>query len=185
MAPRPRRCARGTVRSALTARDMVKIGGLWLNGVCSTVGVFSTPATSPRSPPISPELDGKIRGYAHLWWVTPLGTHGSYSASGQQPCYGDRPAVANAVANVLPNADVVDLAAYNAKVKPPLIGRCRSRTPVRLSGLGPRLFGLSVASKTDLGPRSDVPEQLDPRISSGDDHSSSSRQLVCIRHRST
>jgi hypothetical protein len=31
--------------------------------------------------------------------------------------YWDRPAVANAVANVLPNADVVDLAAYEAKGK--------------------------------------------------------------------
>jgi CubicO group peptidase (beta-lactamase class C family) len=30
-----------------------------------------------------PELEGKIRGYGCLWWVTPLATHGAYSARGR------------------------------------------------------------------------------------------------------
>jgi hypothetical protein len=57
--------------------------------------------------------------------------------------------------------------------------------PVRAKRLRAALIGLSVASKTDWGARTDVAEQLDPDISSGDDHSSSSKHLVCTPHRST
>ena len=30
-----------------------------------------------------PELEGKIRGYGYLWWVSPPATHDAYSASGR------------------------------------------------------------------------------------------------------
>ena len=30
-----------------------------------------------------PELEGKIRGYGYLWWITPLAEHGAYSAQGR------------------------------------------------------------------------------------------------------
>jgi CubicO group peptidase (beta-lactamase class C family) len=30
-----------------------------------------------------PELEGKIRGYGYLWWITPLVTHRAYSAQGR------------------------------------------------------------------------------------------------------
>ena len=30
-----------------------------------------------------PELEGKIRGYGYLWWITPLARHGAYSAQGR------------------------------------------------------------------------------------------------------
>lgn len=47
------------------------------------------------------------------------------------------------------------------------------------------LWSLS-RQRNGLGPSLGMwPEQLDPRISSGDDHSSSSKHLVCTPHRST
>ena len=51
---------------------------------CGTADASSTATTSPRPPPNQvPELEGKIRGYGFLWWITPLATHDAYSASGR------------------------------------------------------------------------------------------------------
>jgi CubicO group peptidase (beta-lactamase class C family) len=68
---------------ALTARDMSKIGELWLNGgVWHDRRILDANYIAQASTNQVPELKGKIRGYGYLWWHTPLATHGSYSASG-------------------------------------------------------------------------------------------------------
>lgn len=69
---------------ALTARDMIKIGGLWLNdGVWHGRRILDANYIAQASTNQVPELEGKIRGYGYLWWHTPLATHGAYSASGR------------------------------------------------------------------------------------------------------
>jgi CubicO group peptidase (beta-lactamase class C family) len=69
---------------ALTARDMIKIGELWLNGgVWHGRRILDPDYITQASTNQVPELEGKIRGYGYLWWVTPLATHSSYSASGR------------------------------------------------------------------------------------------------------
>jgi CubicO group peptidase (beta-lactamase class C family) len=69
---------------ALTARDMIKIGELWLNGgFWHGRRILDTDYITEASTNQVPELEGKIRGYGYLWWVTPLARHGAYSASGR------------------------------------------------------------------------------------------------------
>jgi CubicO group peptidase (beta-lactamase class C family) len=69
---------------ALTARDMIKIGELWLNGgVWHGRRILDADYITQASSNQVPQLEGKIRGYGYLWWVTSLATHGSYSASGR------------------------------------------------------------------------------------------------------
>ena len=69
---------------ALTARDMIKIGELWLNGgVWHGRRILDADYITQASTNQVPELEGKIRGYGYLWWVTPLATHDAYSASGR------------------------------------------------------------------------------------------------------
>jgi CubicO group peptidase (beta-lactamase class C family) len=80
----PDRVHAGSYGLALTARDMVKIGELWLNGgVWHGRRILDADYITQASTNQVPELEGKIRGYGYLWWVTPLATHGSYSASGR------------------------------------------------------------------------------------------------------
>jgi CubicO group peptidase (beta-lactamase class C family) len=67
---------------ALTARDMLKIGELWLTGgTWHGRRILDADYITQASTNQVPELQGKIRGYGHLWWVTPLATHYAYSAS--------------------------------------------------------------------------------------------------------
>jgi CubicO group peptidase (beta-lactamase class C family) len=74
----------GSYGLALTARDMIKIGELWLNGgVWHGRRILDADYITQASTNQVRELAGKIRGYGYLWWVTPLATHGSYSASGR------------------------------------------------------------------------------------------------------
>jgi CubicO group peptidase (beta-lactamase class C family) len=69
---------------ALTARDMVKIGELWLNGgVWHGRRILDANYITQASTNQVPELEGKIRDYGYLWWITPLVTHGAYSAQGR------------------------------------------------------------------------------------------------------
>ena len=69
---------------ALTARDMVKIGELWLNGgVWHGWRILDADYIAQASTNQVPELEGKIRGYGYLWWITPLVSHGAYSAQGR------------------------------------------------------------------------------------------------------
>jgi CubicO group peptidase (beta-lactamase class C family) len=69
---------------ALTARDMLKIGELWLNGgVWHGRRILDADYITHASTNHVPELEGKIRSYGYLWWVTPLATHDAYSASGR------------------------------------------------------------------------------------------------------
>jgi len=59
---------------ALTARDMIKIGELWLNrGVWHGRRILDADYIAEATTNQVPELDGKIRGYGYLWWITPLG----------------------------------------------------------------------------------------------------------------
>ena len=58
-----------------------------------------------------PELDGKIRGYGYLWWITPLATHSSYSASGM---YGQ-------LITVVPDLRAVIVISSRASDTPPSI----------------------------------------------------------------
>jgi len=69
---------------ALTVRDMLKIGELWLNGgVWHGRRILDGDYITQASTNQVPELEGKIRGYGFLWWITPLATHDAYSASGR------------------------------------------------------------------------------------------------------
>jgi CubicO group peptidase (beta-lactamase class C family) len=73
----------GSYGLALTARDMVKIGELWLNGgVWHGRRILDADYITQASSNRVPEFEGKIRGYGYLWWVTPLVKHDAYSASG-------------------------------------------------------------------------------------------------------
>lgn len=74
----------GSYGLALTARDMVKIGELWLNGgVWHGRRILDADYITQASTNQIPELEGKIRGYGYLWWVSPPATHDAYSASGR------------------------------------------------------------------------------------------------------
>jgi CubicO group peptidase (beta-lactamase class C family) len=74
----------GSYGLALKARDMIKIGELWLNGgVWHGRRILDADYISQASTNQVPELEGKHRGYGYLWWVTPLATHGSHSALGR------------------------------------------------------------------------------------------------------
>jgi CubicO group peptidase (beta-lactamase class C family) len=74
----------GSYGLALTARDMVKIGELWLNGgVWQGRRILDADYITQASTHQVPELEGKIRGYGYLWWITPLARHGAYSAQGR------------------------------------------------------------------------------------------------------
>jgi CubicO group peptidase (beta-lactamase class C family) len=74
----------GSYGLALTARDMVKIGELWLNGgVWQGRRILDADYITQASTNQVPELEGKIRGYGYLWWITPLARHGAYSAQGR------------------------------------------------------------------------------------------------------
>jgi CubicO group peptidase (beta-lactamase class C family) len=95
---------------ALTARDMVKIGELWLNGgVWQGRRILDADYITQASTNQVPELEGKIRGYGYLWWVTPLATHGSYSASGR---YGQ-------LITVVPDLGAVIVISSRASDTPP------------------------------------------------------------------
>jgi CubicO group peptidase (beta-lactamase class C family) len=62
---------------------MIKIGELWLNrGVWHGRRILDADYIAQATTNQVPDLDGKIRGYGYLWWITPLATHSSYSASG-------------------------------------------------------------------------------------------------------
>jgi CubicO group peptidase (beta-lactamase class C family) len=74
----------GSYGLALTARDMIKIGELWLNGgVWHGRRILDADYITQAATNQVPELAGKIRGYGYLWWVTPLATHRAYSARGR------------------------------------------------------------------------------------------------------
>jgi CubicO group peptidase (beta-lactamase class C family) len=74
----------GSYGLALTARDMIKIGELWLNGgVWHGRRIIDADYITRASSNRVPELEGKIRGYGYLWWVTPLAMHDAYSAQGR------------------------------------------------------------------------------------------------------
>jgi CubicO group peptidase (beta-lactamase class C family) len=95
---------------ALTARDMIKIGELWLTGgVWHGRRILDAPYISQASTNQVPELDGKIRGYGYLWWYTPPATHGSYSASGM---YGQ-------LITVVPDLEAVIVISSRASDTPP------------------------------------------------------------------
>jgi CubicO group peptidase (beta-lactamase class C family) len=95
---------------ALTARDMVKIGELWLNGgVWHGRRILDADYIAEASSNRVPELEGKIRGYGYLWWHTPLATHLSYSASGM---YGQ-------LITVVPDLQAVIVISSRASDTPP------------------------------------------------------------------
>jgi CubicO group peptidase (beta-lactamase class C family) len=97
---------------ALTARDMVKIGELWLNGgVWHGRRILDGAYISQASTNQVPELEGKIRGYGYLWWVTPLATHRAYSAVGM---YGQ-------LITVVPDLQAVIVISSRASDTPPSI----------------------------------------------------------------
>lgn len=74
----------GPYGQALTARDMVRIGELWLNGgVWRGRRILDADYITQASTNQVPELEGKIRGFGYLWWITPLVTHRAYSAQGR------------------------------------------------------------------------------------------------------
>ena len=74
----------GSYGLALTGRDMLKIGELWLNGgVWHGRRILAADYIAQASTNRVPELEGKIRGYGYLWWVTPLTAHDAYSAQGR------------------------------------------------------------------------------------------------------
>ena len=97
---------------ALTARDMIKIGELWLNrGVWQGRRILDADYIAQATTNQVPELDGKIRGYGYLWWITPLATHSSYSASGM---YGQ-------LITVVPDLRAVIVISSRASDTPPSI----------------------------------------------------------------
>jgi CubicO group peptidase (beta-lactamase class C family) len=97
---------------ALTARDMVKIGELWLNGgVWHGRRILDGGYITQASTNQVPELEGKIRGYGYLWWVTPLATHRAYSAQGM---YGQ-------LITVVPDLQAVIVISSRASDTPPSI----------------------------------------------------------------
>jgi CubicO group peptidase (beta-lactamase class C family) len=74
----------GSYGLALTAADMLKIGELWLNGgVWHGRRILDADYIARASTNRVPQLDGEIRGYGYLWWVTPLEMHDAYSAQGR------------------------------------------------------------------------------------------------------
>ena len=74
----------GSYGLALRGRDMVKIGELWLNGgVWHGRRILDADYIARASTNRVSELEGNIRGYGYLWWVTPLATHDAYSAQGR------------------------------------------------------------------------------------------------------
>jgi CubicO group peptidase (beta-lactamase class C family) len=73
----------GSFGLALTARDMINIGELWLNGgMWQGRRILSADYIREATTNQVPELEGKSQSYGYLWWVTPLATHGAYSARG-------------------------------------------------------------------------------------------------------
>ena len=97
---------------ALTARDMIKIGELWLNrGVWHGRRILDADYIAQATTNQVPELDGKIRGYGYLCWITPLAIHSSYSASGM---YGQ-------LITVVPELRAVIVISSRASDTPPSI----------------------------------------------------------------
>jgi len=97
---------------ALTGRDMIKIGELWLNGgVWHGRRIVDADYITQAPTNQVPELEGKIRGYGYLWWVTPLATHDAYSATGS---YGQ-------LITVVPDLRAVIVISSRASDTPPSI----------------------------------------------------------------
>ena len=102
----------GPFGMALTGRDMIKIGELWLNGgVWHGRRILDADYITQASTNQVPELKGKNRGYGFLWWVTPLATHDAYSASGR---YGQ-------LITVVPDLRAVIVISSRASEAPPSI----------------------------------------------------------------
>jgi CubicO group peptidase (beta-lactamase class C family) len=97
---------------ALTARDMIKIGELWLNGgVWHGRRILDADYISQASTNQVPELDGKIRGYGYLWWYRPLATHG-FSLRSASGMYGQ-------LITVVPDLEAVIVISSHASDTPP------------------------------------------------------------------
>jgi CubicO group peptidase (beta-lactamase class C family) len=100
----------GSFGLALTARDMVKIGELWLNGgIWHDRRILSADYIRQATTNQVPELKDEIRGYGYLWWITPLATHGAYSAQG---LYGQ-------LITVVPDLQAVIVISARASETPP------------------------------------------------------------------